>query len=114
MRKVKPTDEGKYQVIVSNVHGEDSAETMLYVSGNEITLLFQLIFGNLISNQSKYFCCNFPDSSGMDFRAMLRRRKYKEWGRDPNDPQWGELKETEKPLPALKKVERVSVNHYSE
>lgn len=33
MRKVKPTDEGKYQVVVSNVHGEDSAETMLYVSG---------------------------------------------------------------------------------
>lgn len=33
MRKVKPTDEGKYQVTVSNIHGEDSAETMLYVSG---------------------------------------------------------------------------------
>lgn len=46
----------------------------------------------------------------MDFRAMLRRRKYKEWGRDPNDPQWGELKETEKPLPTLRKVEQVSDN----
>ncbi len=43
----------------------------------------------------------------MDFRAMLRRRKYKEWGRDPNDPQWGELKETEKPIATLKKVDKV-------
>lgn len=33
MRKVKPTDEGKYQVTISNIHGEDTAETMLYVSG---------------------------------------------------------------------------------
>lgn len=33
MRKIKPTDEGKYQVTISNIHGEDSAETMLYVSG---------------------------------------------------------------------------------
>lgn len=49
----------------------------------------------------------FVDSSGMDFRAMLRRRKYASWGKDPNDPNWGELKETEKPIPALKKVERV-------
>jgi len=39
---------------------------------------------------------------------MLRRRKYKEWDKDPNDPQWGELKETDKPVPQLKKVERVS------
>ncbi|XP_065220483.1 twitchin isoform X27 [Planococcus citri] len=78
VRKIKPTDEGKYQVTISNIHGEDSAETMLYVS----------------------------DSSGMDFRAMLRRRKYASWGKDPNDPNWGELKETEKPMPALKKVER--------
>lgn len=33
IRKVKPTDEGKYRVCVSNIHGDDSAETMLYVSG---------------------------------------------------------------------------------
>lgn len=45
----------------------------------------------------------------MDFRAMLRRRKYKDWEKDPNDPQWGELKETEKPIPTLKKVERVRI-----
>lgn len=41
MRKVKPTDEGKYQVVVSNVHGEDSAETMLYVSGKVIVKNFE-------------------------------------------------------------------------
>lgn len=56
------------------------------------------------------FAKRLLDSSGMDFRAMLRRRKYKEWGRDPNDPNWGELKETEKPLPTLKKVEKVSIS----
>lgn len=33
MRKIKPNDEGKYTITVSNVHGEDSAETQLYVSG---------------------------------------------------------------------------------
>lgn len=34
MRKVKPNDEGKYQVTISNIHGSDSAEMQLYVSGN--------------------------------------------------------------------------------
>jgi len=44
----------------------------------------------------------------MDFRAMLKKRKYAKWGKDKDDPEWGELKETEIPVPALKKVERVS------
>lgn len=43
----------------------------------------------------------------MDFRAMLKKRKYAKWGKDQGDPDWGELKETEIPVPALKKVERV-------
>lgn len=79
MRKCKPNDEGKYKVVVSNIHGEDSAEMQLYVS----------------------------DSSGMDFRAMLKKRRYQKWDKEEQDPNWGDLKETEKPLPALKKVERV-------
>lgn len=79
MRKCKPNDEGKYKVVVSNIHGEDSAEMQLFVS----------------------------DSSGMDFRAMLKKRRYQKWDKDQEDPNWGELKETEKPMPALKKVERV-------
>lgn len=33
MRKIKPNDEGKYKIVVSNIHGEDSAEMQLYVSG---------------------------------------------------------------------------------
>lgn len=66
-------------MVVSNIHGDDSAETQLYVS----------------------------DSSGMDFRAMLRKRKYAKWGEDKKDPDWGDLKETEKPMASLKKVERV-------
>lgn len=37
MRKVKPNDEGVYKVVVSNIHGEDSAETKLLVSGKIYT-----------------------------------------------------------------------------
>lgn len=33
IRKVKPNDEALYKVVVSNIHGQDSAEMMLYVSG---------------------------------------------------------------------------------
>lgn len=33
IRKVKPNDEATYKVVVSNIHGQDSAEMMLYVSG---------------------------------------------------------------------------------
>ncbi|CAD7001755.1 unnamed protein product, partial [Ceratitis capitata] len=65
-------------VVVANIHGEDSAEMQLYVS----------------------------DSSGMDFRAMLKKRRYQKWDKEEEDPNWGELKQTEKPLPTLKKVER--------
>jgi Immunoglobulin I-set domain len=78
MRKVKPNDEGKYKIIVSNIHGEDSAEMQLYVS----------------------------DASGMDFRAMLKKRKYAKWNTE-KEVDFGDLKETEKPAPTLKKVEKV-------
>ena len=81
IRKIKPLDEGTYRIVVSNIHGEDQAESQLYVS----------------------------DSSGMDFRTMLRKRKYAKWKGDDNDPNWGDLKEVEKPpVPTLKKVDRVS------
>lgn len=52
-------------------------------------------------------CFRGADSSGMDFRAMLRKRKYAKWDDGSKDPDWGDLKETEKPIPALKKVEKV-------
>lgn len=39
MRKVKPNDEGKYTVIVTNCHGSDTAEMQLYVSGKYVFLL---------------------------------------------------------------------------
>lgn len=80
IRKCKPNDEGKYKVVVSNIHGEDSAEMQLFVS----------------------------DSSGMDFRTMLKKRKYAKWGNQKEDPDWGDLKEVDKPMPALKKVEKVN------
>jgi Immunoglobulin I-set domain. len=38
MRKVKPNDESKYTITVSNEHGEDTAETQLYVSGKLFNL----------------------------------------------------------------------------
>lgn len=43
----------------------------------------------------------------MDFRAMLKKRKYQKWGEKNEDPDWGDLKEVEKPIPPLKKVEKV-------
>lgn len=49
------------------------------------------------------------DASGMDFRAMLKKRKYAKWAQDKEDPDWGELKETEIPKPTLKKVEKVGI-----
>lgn len=33
IRKCKPNDEASYRIIVSNIHGEDRAEMMLYVAG---------------------------------------------------------------------------------
>lgn len=51
------------------------------------------------------FC---TDASGMDFRSMLKKRKYAKWAKEKDDPDWGELKEVEKPTTTLKKVEKVS------
>ncbi|XP_031623079.1 twitchin-like isoform X2 [Contarinia nasturtii] len=68
MRKVKPHDEGKYKIVISNSHGKISDETQMYVS--------------------KAGC--------VDFRALLRKSKYAKWGRDKGDPNWGDLKGVEK------------------
>lgn len=46
----------------------------------------------------------------MDFRAMLKKRKYAKWGEKKEEIDTT-LKEVEKPVPALKKVERVSFFH---
>ncbi|KAK2728044.1 hypothetical protein QYM36_008501, partial [Artemia franciscana] len=79
IRKTKPNDEGSYKIVVANEHGEDSAETVLFVS----------------------------DASGMDFRSMLKKRKYAKWKQEQDDPDWGKLKEVEQEKkPQLKKVER--------
>lgn len=48
----------------------------------------------------------------MDFRAMLKKRKYAKWAEKKEDPEYN-LKETEKPIPPLKKVEKVRFNLYS-
>ena len=31
----------------------------------------------------------------MDFRAMLKTKQYAKWGKDKEDPDWGNLKATE-------------------
>lgn len=43
---------------------------------------------------------------------MLKKRKYAKWGKE-KEPEFGDLKEVEKPAPALKKVERVSPLHFN-
>ena len=48
------------------------------------------------------------DSSGMDFRSMLKKKKYAKWGNDDEGPDWGDLKHNEKEEePVLKKVKEV-------
>lgn len=46
----------------------------------------------------------------MDFRTMLRKSRYKQWDKEDPDREKVDLKEVEKPMPALKKVERVCFN----
>ena len=44
----------------------------------------------------------------MDFRAMLKKKKYAKWAQDEQDPDWGDLKHVEEEVkPVLKKVEKV-------
>lgn len=50
------------------------------------------------------------DASGMDFRTMLKKRKYQKWAREESEQEKVDLKEVEKPMPALKKVEKVCVS----
>ena len=74
--KVKTTDEGEYRVVIENEHGKDEKSFMLYVS----------------------------DSSGMDFRSMLKKKKYAKWGNDDEGPDWGDLKHHDKPEEPVEEV----------
>ena len=50
----------------------------------------------------------YLDSSGMDFRSMLKKKKYAKWGNDDQGPDWGDLKHHDKPEePELKEVKPV-------
>lgn len=64
MRKVKPNDEGKYQVTISNIHGSDTAEMQLYVSGNVVEFLFwnQSLIGD---------CTKLSGPTFIEFRNTL-------------------------------------------
>ena len=44
----------------------------------------------------------------MDFRSMLKKKKYAKWGGDDGGPDWGDLKHNEKEEePCLKKAPEV-------
>lgn len=43
---------------------------------------------------------------------MLKKRKYQKWAREEQEQEKVDLKEVEKPMPALKKVERVRSRSY--
>ncbi len=46
----------------------------------------------------------------MDFRTLLKKKKYAKFGADDEAPDWGDLKHVEEEEPVtLKKVEKVSV-----
>ena len=77
IRKTKPNDEGMYKVIVTNEHGKDQAEMELFIS----------------------------DASGMDFRDLLKKKKYAKWKKEKEEIK-SDLKEAPPPKPQLKKVER--------
>lgn len=68
MRNCKPSDEGKYKIVITNPNGTVTDETQLYVSKPGCT----------------------------DFRALLRKSKYAKWAKDKGDPNWGDLKGVEK------------------
>ena len=64
--------------------------------------------GLMTKGWSKSICHVFLDASGMDFRSMLKKKKYAKWKRE-QEKEEVDLKEVEKPAPpTLKKVERVS------
>ncbi|KFM81373.1 Twitchin, partial [Stegodyphus mimosarum] len=78
IRKAKAQDEGKYKIVAYNEVGEDSQEVSLFVS----------------------------DESGMDFRAMLKKRQYAKWKEDQQDPDWN-LKPPEKERrPSLRETKK--------
>ena len=49
IRKSKPTDEGTYKIVISNIHGEDSADLQLYVSGK-----LNIYYKNTLQSMRKY------------------------------------------------------------
>ena len=59
---------------------------------------------------SNHIITLFADASGMDFRSMLKKKKYAKWGNDDEGPDWGDLKHNEKEEePCLKKAPEVGI-----
>ncbi len=86
--KVKSSDESEYRVYIENCHGSDEANFMLFVSG----------ISNLnILDKPEVTMTLILDGSGMDFRTMLKKKKYAKHQQDDGDPDWGKLKHREGP-----------------
>ena len=61
-----------------------------------------------MGNITEYANSLLIDSSGMDFRSMLKKKKYAKWGNDDQGPDWGDLKHHDQPEePELQKVKEV-------
>lgn len=72
-----------------------------------ISFFLFFLINQCVPNSKTLDMSVIPDASGMDFRAMLRKRKYQKWAREEQEQEKVDLKEVEKPMPALKKVEKV-------
>ncbi|CAG0918476.1 unnamed protein product [Notodromas monacha] len=95
IKKTRPADEDTYKIQVINPHGQDEVEVSLLVSGEKVKEIQKLIT-----------CINDQWGGEMDFRAMLKRKKYAKWKDDKEDPNY-DLKKVEPEVkPMLKKVER--------
>lgn len=75
MNKARSQDDGPYQLLIENEHGQDKAIIKLFVT----------------------------DPSGLDFRSMLKHREYEQWGLDKSQLEEVDLKKQEQQRrPSLK------------
>ena len=78
---------------------------------NIITLsdiFYNLLILFLCKNTYFFYTIIYLDGSGMDFRTMLKKKKYAKHMVEDQDPDWGNLKHVEKeepePEPVVKEV----------
>lgn len=85
---------------------------MNMVTNKQTTFTLSVSIPNLRIESLKFWISRtlyYSDASGMDFRAMLKKRKYAKWAEKKEEINV-DLKEVEKPIPPLKKVEKVGAS----